>query len=239
MLMGTPHDLRVADYLIARHGGSILGPGEHSVWAFASAMALAARMQEIARGHGLRVPLERWHEQEPPRAAGLWSAALHRAMREEIDLLYGVVRSLPWREPLPAKAWVQHPPKLRFRPPGSLGAEFHTDAWARNPADQLIIWVPLVDVVGEEGLWLTPPSATGVLETCAFAEAQRQLRQAAKPLPMSVGEVLLMDATTGHGAPRHSTSRTRVSVDIRISLSPPGPLAWRSADASVIWGSER
>ncbi|MCA9705561.1 MAG: hypothetical protein KDK70_06930 [Myxococcales bacterium] len=192
-------------------------------------------MEAIARELGLRVPLARWHEQEPPRAAGLWSAALLSALVGEIDRLHAVVRALPWREPLPPTARVQHPPRLRFRPPGSRGAELHYDAWANNPADQLIVWVPLVDTRGAESLWLVPGPQTRALDELPFAEAQQRLWRVASPLPLSVGQVLIMDAFTGHGAPLHHEDRTRVSVDIRVSLGSPGRLAWPGIDASLVW----
>ena len=221
---------RVADYLEPIHA-----PGEHTVLRCSAAESLASKIGAVVRDLGLRGPLERWHAQEPRGAAGMWSSALQRAIGHHIGVLHAVLRALPWCRPLPPGATVQHPPRLRFRPPGSRGAEFHTDAWANNPADQLIAWVPLVDAFGEESLWLVPPDQTQVLDDEPFDEAQRRLRAVARPLPLSVGDVLLMDASTGHGAPRHDADRTRVSVDIRLSLSAPGPRAWRAADANVIW----
>ncbi len=221
---------RVADYLEPIHAD-----GEYSVLRCTAAESLAEAIGAAGRELGLRGPLERWHEEEPRGAAGVWSSALHRAIGEHIGLLHAVLRALPWCRPLPPGATVQHPPRLRFRPPGSLGAEFHTDVWANNPADQLIAWVPLVDTLGEESLWLVPPAETRALDEESFEQAQRRMKAVASPLPLSVGEVLLMDASTGHGAPRHEVGRTRVSVDIRLSLSTPGPRAWRAADASVVW----
>lgn len=229
------HNRRVADFLHGTARDPIHTPGEYTVLRREQARTLAARVEATAGELGLQVPLARWHEQEPPRAAGLWARALHRALCREIDLLHAVVRALPWQRSLPAGSSLQHPPRLRFRPPGSSGAEFHTDAWANNPADQLIIWIPLVATEGEESLWLLPSEETRGLYELPFAQAQSQMRRVAAPLPLTVGEVLLMDGSTGHGAPRHSAARTRVSVDIRLSLAAPGPRAWPAVDAGRLW----
>ena len=115
----------------------------------------------------------------------------------------------------------QAAPCVRVNPPAreDLVVPFHTDGWAGNPQRQWAIWIPVVDVVDEEGLWITDDAtAAAFLDPAARLPAlQATMRAAARPVRLRRGEAIVFDANVGHGSIAHRVDRTRFSVDLRVA----------------------
>ncbi|MDP2340737.1 MAG: hypothetical protein Q8O67_07260 [Deltaproteobacteria bacterium] len=116
-------------------------------------------------------------------------------------------------------------PCVRVNPPRcpALAVPFHTDAWAGNPRQQRAIWIPLVDIQADEGLWIADDDAgrcfaSGVDgQTARLHAVHDQVRAASQPVRMSVGEAIVFDADVAHGSVPHEVDRTRWSVDVRVA----------------------
>lgn len=124
--------------------------------------------------------------------------------------------------------WVmQARPYVRVHPPRKKDAvtPFHVDAWALHPRQQVTIWIPLVEVLGPEGLWLADDDVARPWfdGSRALQEAQAPLRSVARSVAMVVGELLVFGPWTAHGGVLHDNDRTRVSLDVRVAPAGHGP----------------
>lgn len=167
--------------------------------------------------------------------------ALIAALETQRALLDALVLAVARRElPRGTELAVQEKPYARVVPPRCPEAvkAFHWDAYVGHPRRQWGLWVPLVDIEGDEGLWLvddelvTPWLARGEL-TQGASDA---MRAAARPVPMSRGEVLVLQSHTGHGSVPHSLDRTRLSFDVRFAIAgeePRGAIGWKARRLTV------
>lgn len=177
---------------------------------------------------------------------GRFREELQRALAQELalreakvdELVRGVAREVGF-EP-GSRLAVQHRPYARVVPPNAPDAvkDFHWDAYVGHPSAQWGLWVPLTEVHDDEALRLVDDEVTKpwAREGRLTLEAVEAMRAVARPVPMRVGEVLVMQSFTGHGSVPHTRDVTRLSFDIRFARAgeqPKGALGWKHRELTV------
>ncbi len=197
--------------------------------------AVADAVDEAARALRLRGPLFALHEEATPKLVRrlgdqLAAACCAPPIAGLLDsLLVDIANEFAGAEFAGAEfaggRVRQAAPCVRVNPPrrADLAVPFHTDAWAGNPDPQLALWIAVVDINGDEGLWIVDDDVSAAVfadldrGVATFDGVQAQLRAAARPLQLRRGEAVVFDANVGHGSIAHDVDRCRVSVDARTA----------------------
>lgn len=203
---------------------AVLWKGDHDV------RTIVDRATDLFARVGVAGKLEDLHRTLPPRQvrAVADAVAAHLARDVELESLFddlaqrvaaarGADEGFSGHEPLARQA----APCVRVNPPRrpDLAVPFHTDGWAGNPRPQLAIWIPLVDVAGDEGLWFVddvdarPFRCSGT----RLGTLQPAMRARARPIAVVRDDAIVFGADVGHGSVVHDIERTRVSIDLRVA----------------------
>jgi hypothetical protein len=186
--------------------------------------AVVVAVVDAARALAVPVPLERVHERglssRMLRVLGdrLALACARAPIAVHLDALCLEVGRAAFGDDVDLVR--QLAPCLRVNPPRcpELCVPFHTDAWAGNPREQRAIWIPLIDIEADEGLWIADDD---VSRSCAaparLAVVQGVMRASATPVTLRVGEAIIFGADVGHGSVPHEVDRTRWSIDVRVA----------------------
>ncbi len=115
----------------------------------------------------------------------------------------------------------QADPAILNRPYASSKA--HSDTWAGEPADSVLLNVPILGDIGRTSLeWLEPPPALGEshLKTLSdFNDGEAIVRQSSKiDLTPKLGHIYFSDCALLHRTVRVNGGGCRVSIDLRIRM---------------------
>ena len=97
----------------------------------------------------------------------------------------------------------------------------HSDAWSEDSPFELVLWVPLVDVVRSKAMFLLPPAADAMWrdKMASFASVE-ELFTAVEPeiryIEVPYGSVLIFTHTMMHGNRRNAEPAARWSMNVRF-----------------------
>jgi sporadic carbohydrate cluster 2OG-Fe(II) oxygenase len=140
---------------------------------------------------------------------------------------------------------IQSVPYLRVSRPGietdNIG--LHRDTWYGDSPYELSVWIPLTDTDVGNSLLVAPGSHVwpeeeleegkkqadkgSVKHSLGFMYAPKRLGRPieVKPLPVKVGQMIVFSLSLLHGQEVNRSTRTRVSMDVRVANSL-APIQW-------------
>jgi sporadic carbohydrate cluster 2OG-Fe(II) oxygenase len=146
---------------------------------------------------------------------------------------------------------IQSLPYLRVSRPGIADDNIglHRDTWYGDSPYELSVWIPLTDTDIGNALLVAPGSHIwpeeelenrkkqadkgSVKHSLGFMYAPKELRRPVnlKPLTVKVGQMIVFSLSLLHGQEVNRSTRTRVSMDVRVANSL-APIQWERSKAN-------
>jgi len=150
--------------------------------------------------------------------------------KENIDKLkvikIGILKELIKNKILQNKTfYVQRSPTLRIYKPSQHGSSFHTDYYYGHPKNALVIWVPLFPTTKKNSIYFVNHDVEKEINK-DFKNLGKLLSQKdidikcmenSYSYDLGHKEILIFPTTSIHGSPINNDTKTRLSIDFRIT----------------------
>jgi hypothetical protein len=113
-------------------------------------------------------------------------------------------------------------PTARVFRPGTIGTSFHCDYWYGHGAESNTIWIPLSDLEADNSFRVCIHKNQDTLyreieEKGLYVDIPEDIINDSEPVLPKPGQAFVFSSKLLHGSPLNSSTRTRLSMDFRIS----------------------